>query len=272
MVKNKSFFSVVKKYNRLMKGAVEGPDCINPAICNGDCCGIQIDVPKVLANKYIERNYASKKDFIRSNIYSFKIRFDLKSCKCVLFDSKLNGCSVHKTGIKPPECWIYPTGLTKNEKQEYKCKNAKGWRIVDSKKLKEAKMLFEHYKFLCFLEARKEMKNIRKRILNSKEKNLNEQLQTYKPFKLAGFKDIWDKIVPLPAEGYSLYLKRFCEKYNPTCKYLPEDFLNCDHICQPIAQELITFLERNLYVYCRKEGVDPSGKYPFYKLFSFIGI
>ena len=46
-----------------MSSAIEGPDCLE--VCSGDCCSIKINVPKVLADEYINRGYADKNDFIR---------------------------------------------------------------------------------------------------------------------------------------------------------------------------------------------------------------
>ena len=272
MTKNKFFWKVIKTFNELMKNAIKGPDCTDPSICKGDCCDIQTSVPKVLAKEYIARGYASKEDFIRSNMYSFKLRFDDDTCKCFLFDPLINGCSIHHSGIKPPECWIYPTGFSNDGKTEYSCKKKNGWKIKNPKKLQKAEVLFEKYEFLCSLEAKSEWKKIHQRILYSKKMNLIKELQEFPPSKLAGFQDTWDSIKPLPAEGYSLQLKNFCKRYNNNCKFLPSNFLKCESICLKIAKKVINFLEEYLLAYCKQVGVDVSGKYPFYKLFEFAKI
>jgi len=116
---NENFWIILRRYNRLMKEAIDGPNCIDPNICHGDCCSIKIDVPKVLANEYIKNGWATKDDFIRSDVFSFHQRFDDISGKCFLFDKSLNGCSVHETGIKPPQCWIYPTNFSNPENKHY---------------------------------------------------------------------------------------------------------------------------------------------------------
>lgn len=272
MIKNKLFWDIIKKFNKLMKNAIKGPDCTDPSICNGNCCGIQINVPKVLAKEYIVRGFATKEDFIRSNVYSFKLRFNHDTCRCFLFDPIINGCSIHHSGIKPPECWIYPTGFSNNNKTEFNCKKTNGWEIKNSKKLLKAEDLYEKYKFLCSLELRSEWKKIHQRIIYSKSTTLIKKLQEIKPSKLAGFQDAWNSIKPLSAEGYSLQLKNFCKKYNSNCKLLTFNFINCENICLKIAKKLITFLEENLLKYCKQIGMDESGKYPFYKLFEFAQI
>jgi len=145
-VADDKFWAVVKEFNILMKSAIIGPDCL--AVCNGDCCSIKINVPKVLAKEYIKRGYASKKDFIRNDIFSFQLRFDDKTGKCFLFDKEIDGCSVHNSGIKPPQCWIYPTNFSMPDDKDIRCKKAGGWRIIDPEKAKKAEKLLKYYVFL----------------------------------------------------------------------------------------------------------------------------
>ena len=104
---NDKFWQVVRRFNNLMSSAIEGPNCI--FVCHGDCCSIKINVPKILAQEYIKKGDATKDDFIRGDIFSFKLRFDDLKGKCFLYNKKINGCLVHNSGIKPPQCWIYPT-------------------------------------------------------------------------------------------------------------------------------------------------------------------
>ncbi|MFX1523240.1 MAG: hypothetical protein ACFFCC_07050, partial [Promethearchaeota archaeon] len=145
------FWEIVKNFNDLMSSAIRGPNCLD--ICHGDCCSIKIDIPKILAKEYIKRGFASKDDFIRSDVFSFKLRFDEKKAKCFLYDKKINGCLVHNSGIKPPQCWIYPTNFSNPDNKDISCKRTKGWKIIDSDKTKEAEDLLQYYIFLCMLEA-----------------------------------------------------------------------------------------------------------------------
>lgn len=269
---NKYFWTILRTYNTLMKESIEGPDCTDPEVCNGGCCSIHIDVPKVLAEKYIELGYADKEDFIRSNIFAFKFALDEDNNKCVLFDEELNGCSVHHTGIKPMQCWIYPTRFSNSRGEDIKCKNADGWRIIDEAKIKEAEKLLDQYKFLCKLEKQKELKLIKKRIRRGEKNSLISEIQDFKPSEIGGFRDCWDTVKPLSAEGYSLQLKKFCIKYNPECTYLPDSFMECNKICIKIAKKLITFLKKHLFEFIRKREADVDGEYPFFKLFKFAGL
>ncbi len=262
------FWEVVKKFNHLMKSAIEGPNCLD--ICNGDCCSIKINVPKVLASEYIKRGYADRKDFIRSDVFSFKLRFDEIKGKCFLFDKKIKGCSVHNSGIKLPQCWIYPTNFSNPEQKDIKCKKSNGWKIIDTEKAKEAEELLQYYIFLCKLEAKKEAKSIITRLNNNLcEINLKKVLKKTPPSRVAGVKDTWDCISVLYAQGMSLQLKKLCQKLNHNCEYiLNNDFLECPSICEKISNNLIEFLQQKLINYV-KNNLDSEGEYPFIKLFEF---
>ena len=266
---NEKFWEVVKKFNFLMRSAIEGPNCL--IVCKGDCCSIKIDVPKILAEEYIKRGYAVKEHFIRSDDFSFKLRFDDEKGKCFLFDKSLNGCSVHNSGIKPPQCWIYPTTFSNPNNEPLSCKKANGWKIIDSKKTKEAEELLKFYVFLCQLEAKKELKNISKRLNNSLRANsLILSLRESKPSQIAGFKDTWDRFKILSAEGISLQIKKFCQIYNKNCSYLTDNnFLGCKKLCEKVINGLIKFLQQNLNEYVKKKGPSCDGKYPFFKFSNF---
>jgi len=176
-MENEYFWKIIRKYNNLMKSSIIGPNCIDPEICRGDCCSIKIDIPKVLAKEYIKREYATKEDFIRSDIFSFQLRFNEKTGKCFLFDKEINGCKVHNSGIKPPQCWIYPTGFSNPEGKEISCKKTKGWKITNSENLKQAEKLLNYYNFLCQVEAKKELININKRVWKKISKNSKKNLR-----------------------------------------------------------------------------------------------
>lgn len=264
---NENFWEILRRYNRLMKEAIDGPNCIDPNICHGDCCSIKIDVPKILAIEYIKNGWATKDDFIRSDVFSFHLRFDDKTGKCFLFDKSLNGCSVHETGIKPPQCWIYPTKFSNPENNEISCKRASGWSIKDSTKAEEAEKLLQKYISICEIESNEEKKDLNHRI---KPNELQSLIKSVAPSQLGGFRDTWDDFKILSAEGLSLTMKKSCSKYNESCKMMPDDFLECKAICETIAEKLIDFLQNNLYDYIKMNGLDVDGHYPLYKLFEIL--
>ncbi|MHA2128178.1 MAG: hypothetical protein ACXACO_19630 [Promethearchaeota archaeon] len=258
------FWNVVKKFNSLMKSSIEGPNCLN--ICNGDCCSIRIDVPKILAEEYISRGFANKDDFIRSDVFSFKLRFDEKTAKCFLFNN--NKCRVHNSGIKPPQCWIYPTNFENKENKIISCKKADGWKIIDPIKTKDAEQLLQYFIFLSQIEAKEEIKKFRRRLNNSLEKGiLKESLNKTAPSQLGGFRDVWNQLSLLSAEGISLQVKKFCEKYNKNCIL---DYLECGSICDEVSAGLIEFLQKHLFEYVKNSNPDCDGEYPLYKLVEAI--
>ena len=260
------FWEIVKKFNILMKGAISGPNCLE--ICKGDCCSIKIEIPKILAKEYIKRGYATKDDFIRSDVFSFKLRFDEKKGKCFLYDKKINGCLVHNSGIKPPQCWIYPTNFSNPEKKELRCKKVNGWKIIDSKKTKEAEKILKYYVFHCQLEAIKELKHITDRVNRSlSDGSLKKLLENTPPSQISGYRDSWDNFTILPAEGISLQLKKICTKVNASCELiLHNEFLECKSVCDNVSENIIKFLQQSINNYVHKMGVDIAGEYLFNEL------
>jgi len=259
-----------------MKKGIKGPECTDPEKCKGDCCSIKIDVPKVLAKEYIERGYASKEDFIRSDNFSFQLRFDENTGKCFLFNKEKNGCEVHSSGIKPPQCWIYPTNFSNPQAKEIRCKKLSGWEIIDLKKTLKAEELLKKYVFLSKLEAKKELRNVNKRLAfidterpTRNSKILTKLLKSIGPSRLGGFKDSWENFEVLYTEGLSLQMKKFCLFHKKYCKYLPDDFFDCNSLCNEIIEALIEFLNKYLFEYILENGLDISGEYPLYKLFKY---
>ena len=270
------FWNIIRNYNTLMKSSIIGPNCIDPNICKGDCCSIKIDVPKILAKEYIRRGYAKKEDFIRSDIFSFQLRFNEHTGKCFLFDKVINGCKVHNSGIKPPQCWIYPTNFSNLEGKEISCKKSSGWKIIKPENTKKAEILLKKYNFLCQIEAIKELKKIKKRIGKKVSKNSEKNIKILKtklkkcaPSQLGGFQDSWEFFDILMAEGMSLQMKKFCIQNHSKCKYLPDEFLECKKICDIIASRIIEFCQNNITNYIRINGPDTDGQYPLFKLFEF---
>ena len=121
---------LVKKFNTLVRDIIEGPDCTDPTVCHGDCCFVNMDVPFVLADHYVRHGWAEKTEFIRGSHFSFRVKMDLETSRCPFFDQQINGCAVHFTGMKIPQCWVYPTGLDPTEDVPDCCKQACGWKIT----------------------------------------------------------------------------------------------------------------------------------------------
>ncbi|MEJ2295221.1 MAG: hypothetical protein P8Y23_10690 [Candidatus Lokiarchaeota archaeon] len=106
--------------------------------------------------------------------------------------------------------------------------------------------------------------------LEQQNNNLYSSLKNIPPSRLGGFKDIWNTIQPLSAEGYSLQMKKFCERFNSNCEILQTNFLECEHVCDKIITKLIKFLNMHILDYIRKIGADCDGEYSLIKLFNYF--
>ena len=258
----------IKEYNQLMKNSIEGPNCIDPKICRGDCCHIHIDIPKILVEYYLDNNLATIEDFERGNIFSFRIAVRASDSKCVFYCEEINGCKLHFSGMKPPQCWIYPTGFSNEETEDKKmdpngtiaCKKIGGWRINDEKKTQKASELLKIY--TEFSESEFINENISKPIKIRLE-NLKEKLIKCAPKEIAGIQDSYSEYQPLSAEGFCLRLKKHCEmKENAhNCS-----FFSCNKICDLVAKKICEDLPAQLLKYIEKNG--PKKEYSFFELWS----
>lgn len=262
---------LVNKYNHLMNDAIIGPNCIDPHICHADCCHIKIDIPKLLAEFYIEKGYAEKEDFSRGDLFSFKINVNSTNSKCVFYNKELNGCSLHKTMHKPPQCWIYPTGFTNDPEEEktyaadgtIKCKIAAGWKIIDSEKTKYAKILFDEYVAFCETELSSEITT--EKIKNRLEGFFNS-LKNFTPKSIAGVIDGWDQFTILKSEGISLKLKSLCDQISKeTCDC---EYMECEHVCYEIIDLLRRDLLKDVSYFIKLKG--PKSSYSFLELWNSI--
>ena len=184
--------------------------------------------------------------------------------KCFLYDKSINGCKVHFSGIKPPQCWIYPTNF-KNNQKEIRCKKLSGWAIKSQEKIAKAEKLLEYYIFLCRLEAKREIRSIGNRISKNRQ-DLISRIKSCPPSKLGGFQDGWNHLKILPAEGFSLQMKKFCMRYRKDCLFLQDRFLECEEICDEIANKLVENLLNNIESILAEEELDYDGSIPLYKL------
>ena len=268
---NKDILEIIKIYNKLMMSGINGPDCTDPNICQADCCSIFIDVPKRLAKEITHQGLGDENDFIRGDTFAFQLRLDDKTSKCVFFDKKINGCKLHHTDLKPPQCWIYPTNFDNFDNNNIKCKKAEGWKIIAPEKVKKAEALLKLYNSWSQAEYVKEMKKIKQRLKNKLDgKLLEERLQEIKPSEFAGFKDSWNYFTILEAEGLSLQMKKYCRRFNPKCSLLPNQYFKCKNICENVAYKLIEFFTKVLDFYLKKFGSPDKGEYPLIRLSDFF--
>ena len=242
----KKILELVREFNYLVKDSISGPNCIDPNVCHGDCCFIHIDIPRVLAQHYIDQGWASKEDFRRGSTFSFEINVDLDKLRCVFFSKEINGCSLHITGMKTPQCWVYPTGLDPY-KVNTSCKKADGWIINDPVSVKKSKIILEDYVSMCRKEAEEENspESINQRLLALPVEKFN----TITPSSIAGIEDDWDNFNILIGEGYNLGVRSFCSEVGCDIEYF-----ECPVVCEPLKKKLLKFLSDNLSHFIQSNG------------------
>lgn len=259
--------TIIREFNSLMASAIQGPNCIDEKICHGDCCHIHIDIPKILAEYYIDNKLATKDDFIRGEIFAFALAVRPENSKCVFYDKQLNGCLLHSSGMKPPQCWIYPTGFNNEigeEKQfaddgTIKCKRSSGWWVKDTDKTKKAHQLLQDY--IKYSEHELLEENSQSKI-KERFNSLRVSFSKTAPKKIAGLVDQWDHFSPLYAEGTCLKLKRYCDRINHKDQQCI--FLECNKVCDDVLNHLVEDLEKEIIEYIKKNG--PKQTYSFYDL------
>jgi len=246
----------VREFNYLVKDSISGPNCIDLNVCHGDCCFIHIDIPRVLAQHYIDQGWASKEDFKRGSTFSFEINVDLEKLRCVFFSKEINGCALHLTGMKTPQCWVYPTGLDPDNVNT-SCKKASGWFINDPISVKKAKGVLEDYVSLCRKEAEEENSpdSINQRLLALPI----EKFDTLTPSSIAGIEDDWDNFNFLIGEGYNLGVRSFCSEVG--CDF---EYFECPVVCEPLKKKLLKFLSDNLSHFIQSNGF--KSQYTFMEL------
>lgn len=230
---------LVRQFNKLIKPAIESPNCIDPKVCDGNCCFIRIDVPRVLAEFYIQNGWAKREDFQRGDVFSFVIDVDFTKLRCTFFDKRLNGCSLHQTGVKPPQCWVYPTGLDPDQACD-KCKKAKGWKIIDPESVQKANKIIDQYFQLAKEEALTE--NSETMIIQRLGNGLFQALKNSSPASIAGITDTWEKFIPLKGDGMNIGTRLFCRK-NTSCT---KEYFECSQMCENVILDIIANLKELL--------------------------
>ncbi len=234
-----------------MKSAIEGPNCLDKSVCKGDCCSIKIDIPKVLAEKLIEMGLASRDNFERGEIYSFNIKLNEDSTRCVFYDENLNGCSLHQSGFKPPQCWIYPTGFFPNKTD---CIHYKNWRIVDTKATSEASEILGQFDSFSKEEFQIEFskKNVDSRLSKLKETIISSE---FKPKQITGFVDGWDSFSLYSEDNFNISISTICRE-----QHCQKEFGTCGEICLALKEKLISLAQTMIPKIIENRG--PQSVYP----------
>jgi Fe-S-cluster containining protein len=236
---------VIQRYNALVRDNTTGPNCVDPAQCRGDCCSIMIDVPRVLVDLYVDQGWITSAELRRGGPFAFRLGVSDQTAKCVFFDPRLNGCRVHFTGFKPPQCWIYPTGFAKGEKI---CKKGYTWDLIDGDKAVKAEQLLEEYKAFSLEEVQGEVARLKAGWAKSRPA-LSNKLKSIPPARFLGMTWVRDGLQPLDAAGYSLQIKGICESSGGTCA---KDFMECGAMCELVVEAILSRYENRLDLFYQR--------------------
>ncbi|MHA1673888.1 MAG: hypothetical protein ACTSYI_09685 [Promethearchaeota archaeon] len=237
---------LLKQFNQAIPNAISGPNCVDPEVCNGDCCFVHLDVPRALVQHYIDHGWATLDHFRRGITFAFEPIMDLNTLKCPFFDTKINGCGLHFSGVKIPQCWVYPTGLDP-EDVNTTCKRAEGWSIVDSSRANSAQQILSEYMELCKQEATYEQ-SLNQIIKRLKKMDPNT-FSNLKPTQLAGIQDGWDKWGAIVEEGWQLGLHTLCNKIE--CSF---SYFDCPGVCKELNSKIFQLLKDLVPDFVRSRG------------------
>ena len=239
-----------------MKEAISGPNCLDKKMCRGDCCSIKIDMPRVLAEKLIDLGFATKENFERGEIYSFNIKLNDDSTRCVFFDREINGCKLHQSGFKPPQCWIYPTGFFPNKTD---CIHYTNWKIINPVATAEASKLlsifddFSKKEFMIEFSTENVIKRL-ERLQNSIDKS------NFKPKQISGFTDGWDAFSLYSEDDFNITVSTICSEIK-----CGQEFGTCKSICEQLKHHLVHCAMTTIPVVLKEKG--PQITYPLYDLY-----
>ena len=248
--------SIIEKYNRLMKESIDGPNCLDESVCRGDCCSIKIDTPQFLAEKLIDLGLATQENFERGEIYSFNIKLNEESTRCVFFDKEINGCKLHLSRFKPPQCWIYPTGFFPNKTD---CLHYNSWKITNPAATAEASKLLSEFDDFSKKEFRMEFstENVRKRL---EELQYSIEKSELKPKQITGFIDGWNTFFLYSEDEFNISISTICSELK--CGH---EFGTCKTICEQLKNILVRCAKSTIPTIIKEKG--PQTAYPLYELY-----
>lgn len=254
-------FCLIGTFNHALLGNVDGPNCTDRSICNNNCCSIMIDIPHVLAKKYIDEGWLAPGDVRRGDVFAWTLNVRQNTSKCVFFSPELYGCKAYVDHLdtRPPQCAVYPAGYAAGAER---CKAGAGpWLVRDAATGAACERLMGVYKRYCIVERDRIKRQIVAAIPGALEGHFSRLLADTSPSSIAGIKETWSGFEPLLAEGRSFSAKQFCDA---GCE-IP--FLECKHPCHAAASKLVTFLEGTLPAFI--ESRDMKEEYTLLELKEF---
>ncbi|MEX2726919.1 MAG: hypothetical protein Q6353_006680 [Candidatus Sigynarchaeum springense] len=262
ILEERDVFELIAAFNHAMLGNVEGPNCTDRSVCNNNCCSIMIDIPHLLAARYIEQGRLGSNDVRRGDVFAWKLNVNPDTNKCTFFSPSLYGCQIYVDDLdtRPPQCAVYPAGYTTGAET---CKAGAGpWHVKDKTTGTACERLMAVYKRYCIAERDKLKRDLVKSVTGALEGRFARMLVQEKPSCIAGIKETWAGFEPLLAEGRSLSFKQFCE---PCCSIT---FLECERTCAAAMDRLLDFLKRTMPAFIVAR--DMKDEYTFMELKEFM--
>ena len=254
--------ALIATFNHGMLGNVEGPNCTDRSICNNNCCSIMIDIPHVLARRYIEQERLGPGDVRRGDVFAWKLNVHQDTSKCAFFSPTLYGCRAYVDDLdtRPPQCAVYPAGYTTGAAG---CKAGAGpWIVKDEATGVACERLMGVYKRYCLAERDRVKHGLVATIPGALGGRFMQLLGQVSPCSVVGIKETWDGFEPLLAEGRSFSFKQFCE---PGCG---TTLLECKQACAAASNRLLDFLKRTMPAFIA--GRDMKEEYTFMELKEFV--
>jgi hypothetical protein len=217
---------------------MHGPSCITRETCQGACCTENIDVPQALVKYYCKYGWASSSDFFRGGIFAFQIQVSSITHRCIFFDLQLNGCRLHQTHLKPPQCALYPLKHTETSaicRMNYSV-------TIDSSKEEELHSLFKQYHHCCAGEWHNRLSHLR---FNwDFKRKFPLQLEKVRPSRLLGVQVHKDTCEPLITDNFSWSALSFCDQIQ--CVHVTQAYFSCEKICPRMAQLMTQVLRHQI--------------------------
>ncbi|MBN2152817.1 MAG: hypothetical protein JW839_15305 [Candidatus Lokiarchaeota archaeon] len=253
---------LIATFNHEMLGNVEGPDCTDRSVCTDNCCSIMIDIPQLLARRYIERAMLGPGDVRRGDVFAWKLNVRQETNRCAFYSPSLHGCRIYVDDLdaRPPQCAVYPAGYTAGAAA---CKAGAGpWLVKDGATGAACESLMGVFKRYCLAERDRLKHDLVRSIAGALEGRFMLLLGGVSPSSVSGVKETWDGFEPLPAEGRSFSFKQFCD---PGCGTA---FLECEEACAPACNRLLGFLKRAMPAFIARR--DMKEEYTFMELKEFM--
>ncbi|MHA1717702.1 MAG: hypothetical protein ACTSXP_18825 [Promethearchaeota archaeon] len=248
-------FKLINIFNNTMLSNVDGPNCTDRKLCLDNCCNIMIDIPHILAREYIEKNLLSPLDLVRGDVFAWQLNVKPETNRCCFFSDEIYGCTlyVEKLHLRPPQCAVYPAGYVEGAKS---CKSNLGpWIVKDARVGELCRRMMNLYKSYCIHEKERIERELIENIPNLFDENFKDSLCSMPPSHITGIKDTWMGFRPLDAEGRSLSFKRFCMLGKTNCHV---EFLECQNVCEQVANIFIKKLIEIMPSYLRNHGMKES--------------